>query len=398
MPTRLNTDRLETLANYCEQQVSDKQFAGIAWQINCQNESSGTRVHGYSDHKFERLLQADSIYRVYSMTKPVISVLCLILIERGLLQLNDPVSRWIPAFATQRVIGNKGELLPLHRCVTVEDLLTHRSGLSYDFLPDCALATEYRKCELAEDGRRSLAELVNILANLPLAFQPGERWYYSYSSDVLAHVLECVTDKPLRSLLKKELLQPLGMQDTDFQVKESNRSRLADMFGQRSLGQLPDETVCTNQLLPMTVVGSYPSNCGETFARGGIGLFSTIDDYLKFMKVMQVGVSSTGERLISRPMVDFMWCNRLSSEQMPIRIGQSAYPGYGWGLAGRVMDDPGQATTLTSEGEGGWAGAASTYFWIDRQQRFSGVVMAQYLGSAISLGSDIQSLGYSALQ
>ena len=97
-------------------------------------------------------------------------------------------------------------------------------------------------------------------------------------------------------------------------------------------------------------------------------------------------------------MVDFMWCNRLSSEQMPIRIGQSAYPGYGWGLAGRVMDDPGQATTLTSEGEGGWAGAASTYFWIDRQRRFSGVVMAQYLGSAISLGSDIQSLGYSALQ
>ena len=398
MHSRLNPDRLETIAGYCERQVSDKQFAGIAWQITCQHESSGTLVHGCMDHEFQNLLKNDSIYRIYSMTKPVISVLCLMLVERGLLRLGDPVSRWIPAFANQQVMGDKGELVPLQRCMTVEDLLTHRSGLSYDFLPDCAVAEQYRLSHLADDGSRSLSELVEVLAQLPLAYQPGERWYYSYSSDVLGHLLECVAGKPLRSLLQEELLIPLDMQDTDFQVSQANMSRLADMFGQRSLGQQPDATLSSNQLLPMSVEDCYPSNCGDTFARGGIGLFSTIDDYLRFMNVMQSGTSCTGEQLLSTAMVDFMWCNRLSMTQMPISIGQNAFPGYGWGLAGRVMSDPGKSVNLVSEGEGGWAGAASTHFWIDRRLGFCGIVMAQYLGSAITLGSDIQSLGYSALR
>ena len=398
MHSRLNPDRLETIASYCERQVADKQFAGIAWQITCQHESSGTLVHGSMDHECQNPLQADSIYRIYSMTKPVISVLCLILVERGLLRLGDPVSRWIPEFADQQVIGDKGEAEPLQRCMTVEDLLTHRSGLSYDFLPDCAVAEQYRDNHLADDGSRSLSDLVKILAELPLAYQPGERWYYSYSSDVLAHLLECVAGKPLRMLLKEELLLPLDMQDTDFQVSEANTSRLADMFGQRSLGQQPDATLSANQLSPMSVEASYPSTSGNTFARGGIGLFSTIDDYLRFMNVMLSGTSCTGEQMLSSAMVDFMWCNRLSSRQMPICIGQNAFPGYGWGLAGRVMSDPGQSLNLASEGEGGWAGAASTHFWIDRRSGFSGIVMSQYLGSVIPLGSDIQSLGYSALR
>ena len=398
MHSRLNPDRLETIARYCEQQVSDKQFAGIAWQISCQHESSGTLVHGCMDHKFQNVLKEDSIYRIYSMTKPVISVLCLILVERGLLKLGDPVSQWIPAFANQQVLGNENELVPLQRCMTVEDLLTHRSGLSYDFLPDCAVAQQYRMRKLADDGSRSLSELVDVLAELPLAYQPGERWYYSYSSDVLAHLLERVADKPLRLLLQEELLIPLGMQDTDFQVSEASMPRLADMFGQRSLGEQPDATLTSNQLLPLSIENSYPSNCGDTFARGGIGLFSTINDYLRFMSVMQSGTSCTGEQLLSNAMVNFMWCNRLSMKQMPICIGHNAFPGYGWGLAGRVMSDPGKSVNLVSEGEGGWAGAASTHFWIDRRSGFNGIVMSQYLGSAVTLGADIQSLAYSALR
>ena len=398
MHSRLNPDRLETIAGYCEQQLSDKQFAGIAWQVTCQHESSGTVVHGCMDHEFKHSIKDDSIFRVYSMTKPVISVLCLMLVEKGLLKLGDPVSRWIPAFANQQVLGGKGELVPLQRCMTVEDLLTHRSGLSYDFLPDCAVAEQYRMSNLADNGRRSLSELVAVLAELPLAYQPGERWYYSYSSDVLAHLLECVTGEPLRSLLQEELLIPLEMQDTDFQVSEANMPRLSDMFGQRSLGQQPDASLTSNRLLPMSVEDSYPSNRGDTFARGGIGLFSTINDYLRFMNVMHSGTSCTGEQFLSSAMVDFMWCNRLSIKQMPISIGQNAFPGYGWGLTGRVMSDPGKSVNLASEGEGGWAGAASTHFWVDRRLGFSGIVMAQYLGSAITLGSDIQSLAYSALR
>jgi CubicO group peptidase (beta-lactamase class C family) len=170
------------------------------------------------------------------------------------------------------------------------------------------------------------------------------------------------------------------------------------MYGQRSLSQVPEDALVVNQLKAMSVDDSYPCESGETFARGGIGLFSTIADYLQFMSVLQTGRSSAGEPILSDAMLEFMWLNRLNADQMPISIGQSVFPGYGWGLTGRIMCNPAQSMLLTSLGEGGWAGAASTYFWVDRKRAFSGVVMAQYLGSAIPLGPDIQALSYSALE
>lgn len=398
MRLRLNADKLVNIESYCDRQLASSQFAGISWRIRSQEHCSGTRVHGYSNHELTQPLESNSIYRLYSMTKPVISILCLMLVEKGLLQFADPVSRWIPTFKSQQVLNKHGELVPLNREVTIEDLLTHRAGLSYDFIPDCAIASEYRRCRLAEDGSRSLAELVRILGDLPLAFQPGRRWYYSYATDVLAHVLECVSQQPLRMLLRDLIFAPLDMQDTDFQVKQNDRSRLAAMFGQRVLGEVADDSSTSNHLKAMSVEESYPSDRGDTFSRGGIGLFSTIDDYLEFMHLLGTGCSRSGETLLSKTMLDFMWSNRLSAEQMPIRIGQSAYPGYGWGLAGRVMCNTAQAMYLTESGEGGWAGAASTYFWVDRNMRFSGIVMAQYLGSAVALGPEIQSLSYASLE
>ena len=392
-----DTDRLAAIRRYAQSQIDTDQFAGIAWSL-CQNDSIVEEgMCGHSDHARTLSLQSDIIYRLYSMTKPVVSVRCLQLIDAGKLRLDDPVSRWIPAFADQKVVTPEGNLQELARPIVVEDLLTHRAGLSYDFLPDCVVANYYREAGLAARGERSLSELVAILASLPLASQPGARWNYSYATDVLAYVIECVTDHALDADLHDAIFSPLLMSDTDFRVPENQQHRLADMFGQRELGDVALDTGFENQLLAMNVEQSYPTAGVYTFLRGGIGLFSTLGDYQRFMNVLMNGRSPDGQMLLSKPMLDLLWQNRLTSEQMPINIGGKDYAGYGWGLTGRVMVDPGASLQLSAPDEGGWAGAASTHFWVDRRNAISGIVMAQFLGSNVPLGYDIQSLCYAAL-
>lgn len=393
----LQEQRLQHLAGYAERQIQRGQFAGVAWSIRHHDKIVSSGVSGHADHARANPLTDDTLFRLYSMTKPVVSVCCLQLVESGQLRLDDPVSRWIPAFASQQVLSASGSLKAVERPVTIEDLLTHRSGLSYDFLPDCPVAECYRQSGLASDGQRSLEQLVALLAEHPLAFQPGERWYYSYSTDVLAHVLECVLDRPLAQCLDDYLFAPLSMHETGFQVSDEKHARVADMFGQRELGEVDSGDRASNTLQTMDVQESYPLSSTGSFSRGGIGLFSTIADYRHFMGVLIHGCAPDGRPVLSEPMLDMLWANRLSIAQMPICIGKKAFAGYGWGLTGRVMSDLSQSCNLSSVGEGGWAGAASTYFWVDRRRQLSGVVMAQYLGSAVPLGPDMQAITYGAL-
>jgi CubicO group peptidase (beta-lactamase class C family) len=389
--------RLQALHQFADQQITQQNFAGMAWSVEHKGSVVDEGLLGYSDHALEQALQSDALYRLYSMTKPIVSVRCLQLLEAGRLRLDDPVSRWIPEFATMSVFTQAGKLEPAHRQITIEDLLMHRSGLSYDFLAGCPAAQLYREAGLAEDGTRSLKDLVSLLAGFPLARQPGQRWHYSYATDVLAHVLECVSGQTISDCLLEGLFEPLGMNETGFQVDSCEHHRVADMFGQRQLGQEETDVCTTNDLRAMDVSESYPMSSGGEFARGGIGLFSTLSDYRRFLPVLMHGNSSDGEPLLSAMTLDMLWQNRLTTAQMPIAIGDRAYAGYGWGLTGRIMSDTGSASTVSAAGEGGWAGAASTYFWVDRANAVAGIVMAQYLGSAIAVGPTIQSLAYGAL-
>ncbi len=394
------SERSTVLDTHARRLIDAQQFGGVSWCIEQHGRVVAEGSVGHRDRQGLQAMTADTLFRLYSMTKPVVSVYCLQLIEAGLLQLDDPVSRFIPEFADQLVLGGDGSLQPLQRALTIEDLLTHRSGLSYDFLPGCKVAERYREAGFAADGSRSLQDLCVALAGLPLAHQPGTHWYYSYSTDVLAGVLERVANKPLGACLQEALFEPLEMQETGFRVSEENRSRLAQMFGQRELGEPPSPgasgTLPSNTLRPMDVERSYPSDSDE-FARGGIGLYSSVQDYRRFMGLLMHGKAASGRTMLSRPMLELARQNRLRDTQMPITIGDKAYPGYGWGLTGRVMADTSAALRLSCRGEGGWAGAASTYFWVDPANRFSGIVMAQYLGSEVSLGPDMQALAYAAL-
>ena len=202
--------------------------------------------------------------------------------------------------------------------------------------------------------------------------------------------------KPLQDLLDELIFTPCDMTDTAFALTDQQTDRLLTMYGQRSLSEEMWNITTPQALTPMPVDTGYPVQ-SKTFARGGHGLYSTANDYMKFMHVLLTGKSPKGEALLSTPMFEMMWHDRIPPEQQPMVIGENKLGGYGWGLFGRVLIDPGQALFLSSVGEGGWAGAASTYFWVDRENQFSGLSMTQYLGSGVPLGDIIRSAAYQAL-
>lgn len=393
---KADPERLQRIGQLAQTYVDQDRFAGIAWSVEHAGATISEGAVGHCDHARSQPLATDAIYRIYSMTKPMVSIVALQLIEACRLRLYDPVARYIPAFADCEVLSRQGRTEPLQRPVTIEDLLTHRAGLSYDFLPDCAVADACRAQNTALDAGRSLADLTAVLAELPLVAQPGSRWHYSFSTDVLAHVLEKVCDRPLPELMHNWLFAPLELVDTAYRLTPDQQPRLAAMFGQRDLNQPIVLDGTPQRLQPMDVSGSYPT-ASSTFARGGHGLYSTISDYRRFLQVLENGRAPSGQALLSAPMVEMMWQNRIGRRQRPLRIGPTPLPGYGWNLFGRVMLDPGQALKLTAEGEGGWAGAASTFFWVDRRLRCSGIVMSQFLGSSIPLGDEMHTAACQAL-
>jgi CubicO group peptidase (beta-lactamase class C family) len=213
---------------------------------------------------------------------------------------------------------------------------------------------------------------------------------------VLARLVEVVAGKPLPEVLSEFLFDPIGMGDTGFMVEESQRHRIMAMFGNGDLDYIMDFDDKPQSLIPTDVSVQYPAD-DPKFYRGGHGLFSTLDDYARLVPFLATGLAPNGERLLSRKMVELMLTNRIPPEQLPLRIGPINVAGYGFGLAGRVLIEPGAALGLTSLGENGWAGAASTYFWIDKSEDLIGIVMSQYLGSKLPLGDDIRSAVYQAL-
>ncbi len=209
-------------------------------------------------------------------------------------------------------------------------------------------------------------------------------------------MLECVAGQSLSELLSERLFSPLNMTETAFSVSAKSKQRLLPMFGVRDLGEEAVVSTAPNRLDLIDVEVGYPSNSNR-FERGGHGLFSTLADYYRFLQVMMDGTSESGEVILSVPMVNMMWRNRIPQSQMPLAIGHNPMPGYGWNLFGRVLNDAGLALNLSSDGEGGWSGAASTYFWVDRTMNFRGIVMSQYLGSTLPLGTEMQAMAYQAL-
>ena len=221
-----------------------------------------------------------AIYRIYSMTKPIVCTAFMALFEEGRFQLLDPVAKYLPSFAKVKVLRGdpEGSLEDLHRPITIRDLLTHTSGLAYGLLSESPVDEMYRRSGVLGSGTYSLEAVVQELAGLPLAYQPGSKWYYSMSIDVIAYLIEVISNRPLQDFLAERLFTPLGMEDTAYRVPPDKQSRLASIYNHRE-GSPAAETE------RIDVEQRYPST-SASFARGGTGLFSTAPDYMRFAQML----------------------------------------------------------------------------------------------------------------
>ena len=237
---------------------------------------------------------------------------------------------------------------------------------------------------------------MTALAALPLAFHPGTAWRYSVATDVLAHVIECALGCDLGAVLQAEIFDPLGMKDTGFYVPDADRHRLMAMYGPGDLTGLPPMTAMPHDLVRRDISQMYPVDKPD-FRRGGLGLYASLNDYMCFARMLLTGRTARGEVVVSNKMHQILQQNRITARQLPLSIGAVPLCGYGWGLTGRVMIDPGAATAPTSDGEFGWAGAADTYFWVDPREDMVGVLMTQFLGGALPLAEDMRTAAYQSL-
>ena len=390
--TALDT-RLQGVA---EGYINQDLYAGIGWQVEKAGEVIALGAAGTSDEARQTPLGEDAIYRIYSMTKPIVSFMTLMLVERGQLRLSDFLMQHIPAFAGIQVLGEGGLERPA-RPVTIEDLITHRSGISYDFVPGCPIGKQYAELNLLNRVDLSLEEFANQIAEIPLAFHPGSEWRYSFSIDVLARVLEVASGQPIDQLLAENIFEPLGMADTGFSVPDEKQSRLLPLFGFESI-DLSFEVPPPHDLNLVDGEAIYPSQPGHNALRGGHGLVSTCSDYIKFATMLLDGRGPDGTPLVSPAMHQMMLANRIPEHQLPLALGPMAFPGYGHCLVGRVMHDLGRAMSLIAPGEFGWDGAAGTYFWVDRENELVGVFMTQFLATYLPFRDDMRSAVYAMLK
>ena len=312
---------------------------------------------GHRDVDARLPMQRDTIFRIASMTKPITVAAAMSLVEEGKLALTDRVATWLPELADMRVLAEpRGPLdrtVPAQRHITVEDLMTHRSGLAYMFSVLGPLADAYRKLPARQDQDRWLAEL----ADLPLAHQPGERLTYSVATDVLGIALSRLEGKPLTEILTERVLGPLGMTDTGFSVGSTGRRRAATMY------QLDADTTLRHDVMGPAPITDPP------FCMGGAGLWSTVDDYLRFARMLLAGGTVDGVRVLSEQSVASMRTDRLTDEQRRQDfLGAPFWIGRGFGLNLSVVTDPAKSRQLFGPGGLGsfsWPGAYGTWWQAD---------------------------------
>lgn len=381
---------MDYLQKTADKLVSERLFAGVEWRVDQGGKNIFAGKSGVQDLATNSEIPESALYRVYSMTKPIISVLALKLIEDGYLQLTSTLAEFDNRFSSMIVLNPDGHLAPADGLITVEHLLTHRAGFSYDFNIGCAVAPYYRQAELMENGYRDLGDIISILSELPLVFNPGSHWRYSVATDVLAYLLETVTQKTITELLRKYILNPLEMSDTNFTIEPENQHRIMQVYGVRSLSELPVLKRLPHDLSkPANLGRSHPLDYPE-FRRGGYGLFSTISDYMKFANMLRDGKTIDGQVILSEGMWNLMHTTRVSFPNNTFRINDEPFCGYGWNLIGRVMENVGEAQYTTSLGEFGWSGAAATYFWVDPIRDVTGCLMTQYIGREVPIDGMMQ--------
>lgn len=399
----MSTERLERIAPAMQSFVDRGVVRGISTLVARRGQVVNRGLYGSRDAEAAAEMTDDTIFRIHSMTKPIVSTGLMLLHEEGRFQLDQPVGDFLPAFARPKVIEADGSVVDATAPMTVGDLLGHTSGLTYDFMVDNPAAKLYRDHRVMNDATRTLEECVDLIASLPLGFQPGERFHYSVGIDVAARLIEVIADRALGTFLDERIFGPIGMTDTAFGVPDDQLNRLAAMYG---LPDLVGEGYDADDLAAATLAGfneridvssTYPTSTPDVFVRGGHGLFSTIDDYYRFAQMLANGGELDGQRVVGRKTLELMHANRLAPAMMPWEIMGMPAPGFGFGLGSRVLLDVAASQGVGSIGEFGWAGAATTYYWVDPAEDLVGLFMAQYMSGPEQPDRAFRSVVYQAI-
>jgi CubicO group peptidase (beta-lactamase class C family) len=338
---------------------------------------------GRQDPQAGTPMPADAIFRIYSMTKPLVSLATLVLAEDGALALGDPVSKYLPAFAKTRVAVEEGGQIvrtePVRREMTVHDLLRHTAGLTYEFLGNNAVQRAYEAADITDRSRTNLA-FCDALAEMPLQDQPGSCWQYSRATDVLGAVVEVASGQTLGRWLGERILEPLGMKDTAFAVPREDWARVAEPFATD-----PD----SGKPVTMLDVRVQPA-----FESGGGGLMSTAGDYLRFLQLMRNRGAFGGTRLASRKTIEWMTSDHLGTIAAK---GDLLLPGYGFGLGFAVRTHPGLAPQPGSVGQYFWSGIGGTSFFVDPAEDIFAMLLTQAPNQRIFFRNLFRHLVYAAL-
>jgi CubicO group peptidase (beta-lactamase class C family) len=388
--------RLGRVDRYLARFVADGRLPGTSLVVSRGGQVVHLAVSGQRDPEASEPVEVDTIWRIYSMTKPITSVAAMMLYEEGAFELTDPVARFLPAFAAPRVYrrgaGPTLESVPASEPMRIWHLLSHTAGLTYSFFFTHPVDAAYRDAGLAPFAapQDPLPTVCDRLATLPLLFEPGREWHYSMATDVLGRLVEVVSGQRLDAFFSERILRPLGMHDTGFWVPPEDQARLA--------------TLCTAD----PASGRLSRSPGDTRARerpvflsGGGGLVSTAGDYHRFTRMLLNRGELDGVRLLAPRTIELMTRNHLPGgadlETFGRPLSDVSRAGYGFGLGFSVLVDPVRARSLGSHGEYGWGGAAGTEFWVDPAEELIVMFFTQLLPAIGPLRQQLRQMVYQAL-
>ena len=391
--------RLGRISALMQRYMDDGKLAGVIATVARHGQTAYMIKFGMMDIEAHKSMEFDAIFRIASMTKPITSVAIMMLYEEGHFHLNTPISNFIPGFKNTKVFVRETddgiEVADLERPLTFRHLFTHTAGLSYGWNENDPVDRQYQKAQKQSDldpRKATMKDLVHALTTLPLAFQPGTKWRYSYAIDVLGYLVEVISGKPLNEFLKERLFEPLGMIDTDFYVPEAKADRLCALYGHPN----------SAEKLELLEAPAHSRHLQKpSFLSGGGGLVSTAHDYARFAQMLVNGGELDGERILSPTTVALYSINHMPEAALPygFAAGEDLYHwGYGYSLGTRVLMDVSKSGLAGSVGEFGWDGAFSTYVWIDPTEALYGLMMLQHAPNAYyPIAQQFKQLTYQAL-
>jgi len=367
-PSRAGFDpaRLEVLHAITKRFVDEGQHAGVITLLGRNGKLVDFQTYGYRDLGQRLPMERDTICRVYSMSKIITSVGALTLFEEGRFNLDDPVAKYLPELKDMKVMtggtASAPQLEPLKRPITIKHLLTHTSGLVYDFSGGKELAKLYERADLWTGP--GLNDFIAKLAKLPLQHQPGDAYTYGVNTDVLGALVERVSGRRFGVFLDERLFRPLRMKDTGFDVAPEKMNRLAKTYKHGPDGRLVED---------QPIIQTWPE-AGRGIESGGAGIFSTAGDYARFAQMLLNGGTLDGQRILGRKTIELMTANHM----VTLPNDQAATRQKGFGLGVEVTTDLGQLSMPSSSGQFGWYGAATTYCQIDPKEKIVAVAFVQH--------------------